>query len=270
MRYLFWACVRAEWVQMRHYWLNTFSALAFALMLFLMLYFGVRAFGAPQADFAALVVGYYAFMLTNVGFQRVAAFLLTESQTGTLEQLALSPFGLAMATLAHMVSYLLSVALFGAVGLLATMAITGVWLPFNLPAFGVMTLLLVGQAYAFGLAMGGLALRFKRVGDLMQVVSMALVVFLLAPAEGVGQLAPLGPTWRLLQQWVQAGALPRRDRAGRRDRTHGCAAACSARWCIGGASAGRANWDFWDGTHKHAANRGTVLCEAAGHLSGDC
>jgi len=208
MRYLFWACLRAEWVQMRHYWLNTLSALAFALMLFLMLYFGVRAFGAPQADYAALVIGYYAFMLTNVGFQRVAAFLLTESQTGTLEQLALSPFGLVMATLAHMVSYLLSVALFGAVGLLATMAITGVWLPFNLPAFGVMTLLLVGQAYAFGLAMGGLALRFKRIGDLMQVVSMALVVFLLAPAEGAWQLAPLGPAWRLLQQWVQAGALP--------------------------------------------------------------
>jgi hypothetical protein len=37
---------------------------------------------------------------------------------------------------------------------------------------------------------------------------MVLVVFLLTPAEGVGNLAPLGPTWRLLQQWVQAGALP--------------------------------------------------------------
>jgi ABC-2 type transport system permease protein len=249
MRYLFWACVRAEWVQMRHYWLNTLSALAFAMMLFLMLYFGVRAFGAPQADFAALVVGYYAFMLTNVGFQRVAAFLLTESQTGTLEQLALSPFGLAMATLAHMVSYLLSVALFGSVGLLATMAITGVWLPFNLPAFGVMTLLLVGQAYAFGLAMGGLALRFKRIGDLMQVVSMALVVFLLAPAEGVGNLRRWDPHGDCCSSGCRRAHCPTRPRWAWK--SHARLRCCLlARWCIGAASAGRVNWGFWDGTHK--------------------
>ncbi|MCS7208041.1 MAG: ABC transporter permease [Fimbriimonadales bacterium] len=208
MRYVVWACLRAEWVQTRHYWLNTLSAVGFMLLLFLMLFFGMRAFGSPQADLSALVVGYYAFSLTNVAFQRLAAFLLVESQTGTLEQLALSPFGLWRVALAHMLAYLLSGAIFAGVALIITMAITGVWLRIHPIGFPVMTLLLVGQAYAFGLAMGGLALRFKRVGDLMQLVTMMLAVFILTPATGAwAYLLPLGQSWRLLQEWLQTGAL---------------------------------------------------------------
>lgn len=208
MKHLLWACLRTEWVEVRRYWLNTLSALGVNLILFLMLYFGVRLFGTPQADFSALVVGYYAFSLTNVAFQRLAAFLIVEAQVGTLEQLALSPFGLWRVALARMATYLISALMFSGIALLTTMAITGVWLRVHPIGFPLMTLLLVGQAYGFGLVMGGLALLFKRVVDLMQLVSLMLVVFILTPVEGsLGYLVPLGQAWRLLQEWLQAGGL---------------------------------------------------------------
>lgn len=208
MKSLLLACLQAEWAELRRYWFNTLAALGVSAALFAMLFFGVRAFGSPQADLSALVVGYYAFSLTNVAFQRLASFLMVEAQVGTLEQLALSPFGLGRVALARMLTYLVSVVAFATVALVITMAIAGLWLRFHLVGFAVMTLLLVGQAYAFGLAMGGLALLFKRVGDLMQLVSLALVVLILVPAEGVvGYFAPLGQAWRLLQEWLQAGGL---------------------------------------------------------------
>lgn len=192
MKSLLLACLQAEWAELRRYWFNTLAALGVSAALFAMLFFGVRAFGSPQADLSALVVGYYAFSLTNVAFQRLASFLMVEAQVGTLEQLALSPFGLGRVALARMLTYLVSVVAFATVALVITMAIAGLWLRFHLVGFAVMTLLLVGQAYAFGLAMGGLALLFKRVGDLMQLVSLALVVLILVPAEGGGVFCAVG------------------------------------------------------------------------------
>lgn len=208
MKYLLLACLLVEWAENRRYWFNTLAALGVFVALFAMLFFGVRTFGSPQADLSALVVGYYAFGLTNVAFQRLASFLIVESQVGTLEQLALTPFGLGRVALARMLTYLVSVVAFATVALVITMAIAGVWLRVHLVGFGVMTLLLVGQAYAFGLAMGGLALLFKRVGDLMQLASLSLVVLILVPVEGaMGYLVPLGRAWRLLQEWLLTGGL---------------------------------------------------------------
>ncbi|MGK0619294.1 ATP-binding cassette domain-containing protein [Meiothermus cerbereus] len=114
-----------------------------------------------------------------------------EAQTGTLEQVFLTPYGpiplLLVRNLAGLGTQLL---LMGSIALVLLL-ITGARLSFTpLLLLPITTVLLGG--YGLGFAMASLALLFKRVQQLLGISQFLLIFLLQYPLEGSGWLAKLG------------------------------------------------------------------------------
>ena len=165
-----------------------------------------------------LFVGFASFMFFYLQAQKLFWRLLGEVQTGTLEQVHLSPLpswlvAAAGRVVAAIVETLLVVAaLYASVRLLVDLQLT--WHPHAL--LGVGALVLAGVGYA--LAIGGIALRWKRtevVNDGLHVVVLfaggAMVPLTELPAwlAHVGRLLPIThPLAALRTTLVEAEALP--------------------------------------------------------------
>jgi ABC-2 type transport system permease protein len=143
-----------------------------------------------------VVVGYVVWTLVLYIVSDVANTLQLEAQTGTLEQVFLSPFGAPRVFLARAVASLsLRLVLMLSV-LAAIVGITGSQLTF--PALLLLPLLsLLLSAYGLAFVIGSLALVFKKIQQLLGLFQFVLLFLLAAPTEDWGGSA----------QWL-ARALP--------------------------------------------------------------
>ncbi len=137
-----------------------------------------------------LFVGFASFMFFYLQAQKLFWRLLGEIQTGTLEQVYLSPLPSWLVAAAGRVvasvieTLVVVVALYASVRLLVDMEL--MWHPHTIMA--VVALVVAGVGYA--LAIGGLALRWKRT----EVVNDGLHVIVLFAGGALVPLAEL-PTW---------------------------------------------------------------------------
>jgi len=170
----------------RHYWEPVFGV-AVVSGLFLGLYFGVRALAQGRLSVAAgdldgLLLGYVSWGVAGAAYNSVARHVTQESQTGTLEQLYLSPHRfssiLICRTVVHMTSGLCSAAALAVIAMVGT----GRWL--HVPLWHVVTLLLLSSVslIGVGLAIGGVVLLQKRLSAAAAVLNILLLVFVSVPA----------------------------------------------------------------------------------------
>ncbi|MDA0674740.1 MAG: ABC transporter permease, partial [Cyanobacteria bacterium] len=130
----------------------------------------------------AVVVGYVLWTLVLYIINDIAIGLQSEAQTGTLEQVFLSPFGAPRVFLARAVASLALRLTLIVVIVVILMAITGSQLSFPPTLiFPLISLLTAGYGLAF--AMGACALVFKRVQQVLGVFQFLLLFLLAAPVE---------------------------------------------------------------------------------------
>ena len=169
---------------------------------------GAGAFG-DRLD--TLVVGYVTWTLVLYILNDTATSLQLEAQTGTLEQVFLSPFGASKVFLVRAIASLtLRLLLIGVVlGLI-------LWITNSRLAFPPLLLLplstLILAAYGLAFLAGSLALVFKRVQQLLGIFQFVLL-FLLAtptedwtgPAQTVAHMLPILPSIGLLRGLMARG-----------------------------------------------------------------
>lgn len=188
---LFWAEVKRNWQVLRRYPLNLLMGMGILYIFFMGIFLGGRslgAFGQSPVQFGesvtGLILGFLSYLLAMMAIGTISRAVEEEARTGTLEQLALSPYGLmivlAVRVLADVVSQLTFI-----IPWIAIMSLsTGVWLDLgallrSLPVLALTVLSL----YGLGLILAALALIFKRMEMLLNFVTIAVAPLLMVPLD---------------------------------------------------------------------------------------
>jgi ABC-2 type transport system permease protein len=183
---LLYAEFKRVWIEFIRYPLDNISSVLITTIFFYGMFLGVNYIAGPTIEFGGrldkIVVSYVVWTLVTFIIQGIAFGLQIEAQTGTLEQLFLSPFGTVKVFLVRALANL-TTSLVLLVGVLVLiMVLTGRYLYFSLLlVFPLITVLLA--AYGLALIMAALALLFKRVQQFIGLVQFGLLFLLAAPTE---------------------------------------------------------------------------------------
>ncbi|MEH1919443.1 ABC transporter permease [Nostoc sp.] len=183
---LFQAEFKRIWKEFIRYPVDAISGILVTSFFFYGMFFGAHYIAGPNIQFGdrldTILAGYVLWTLVVFILQGIAMELQVEAQTGTLEQIFLSPFGtlnvLLIRAMANLTLYLVLI-----VGiLLLTMILTGRYLHFSPLALLPLITVLLG-AYGISLMMAGLTLLFKRIQQLSGLIQFALLFLLALPTE---------------------------------------------------------------------------------------
>lgn len=189
---VFMAELRREFILVFRYPFELVSRLIWNLGFALMIFFGFAQVGANlpgfEADQLGRLLGLLITYIAINGLQNGVELIHEETQTGTLEQAALSPVSLTtLVFLRDMASYVEMLIRFTLVMGLAIL-ITGARFHLDLPAFAVLLTLMYLGMEGLGLVLAGLALLYKRVATLAQFAVMLVFGLAILPIEGTGPL----------------------------------------------------------------------------------
>ena len=103
--YLFWAELKRAWIQYIRYPAEALGGILITTFFFYALFAGAQYVAGPASQFGqrldAVVIGYVLWTLVIFVVNDIALNLQVEAQTGTLEQVLLSPFSAATLFLAR-------------------------------------------------------------------------------------------------------------------------------------------------------------------------
>ena len=155
--------------------------------IFVVLFFGAKTFGGPSVTkgdtLSAIVVGYVVFVITMQGYQQFGSQVLQESMAGTLEQLALSRYGLLVVLLLDFIAQTVMTTTILGLVIVPIMVTTGRWLHFDVPSVVIALVPTMAGLVGLGLVMGGCALVFKRIGQAAGLVSFTFLFLVAAPVD---------------------------------------------------------------------------------------
>ncbi|MEN2982291.1 MAG: ABC transporter permease [Thermus sp.] len=194
---------------LRRYPLELLGAVVTLSLLFYLLFLGARFLAGPGAEFGgrleAVLVGYLLWTFTLSAYNGLSFGLMEEAQTGTLEQVFLTPYGPIPLFLVRNLAGLLSQGLLVFLIALVLMALTGARLSFA-PGVVLPFLAVLLGGYGLGFAMGSLALLYKRIGQLLGLSQFLLLFLLQAPGKGAFLLLPLAPGAALAREMLAQGS----------------------------------------------------------------
>ena len=123
---------RRNVIELRRYAFNTFFEIVGIYVLFLIIFYGVRGVGGPRVRHGdalpAVVIGYVVFGLVFMSYSSLSTWMTQEANLGTLEQLAVSPYGLLAVLSAEYAPSVIRQAIVVCCITVAAEATTGQWL----------------------------------------------------------------------------------------------------------------------------------------------
>ncbi len=212
---LFLGELRRIWVLLRRYPMEMVSGLLVLTITFYALVAGAHYMAGSATQFGdrldSIILGYWLWTLSIFALTNTARSIQTESMVGTLEQVYLSPYGPLRIFLARAAANLGLDFAISLVLLVVMLQLTGRQLSF--PAALLLPLIpVVLAAYGLGLGMGGLALIFKQVGRVINLVQFLLLFLVVVPVEtweasdrAAGYLIPIAPAAGLLRDLMARG-----------------------------------------------------------------
>ncbi|MEM6520089.1 MAG: ABC transporter permease, partial [Cyanobacteria bacterium P01_C01_bin.70] len=178
--------LKRTWIQFIRYPLEVVAGLIITTSVFYGLFLSAKYMAGPGFAFGdrldAVVVGYVLWSLNLYIINDIAIDLQSEAQTGTLEQVFLSPWGSPRVFLARAIASLaLRFTLISAI-VLILMTVSGSRLSFPVTLL-LPFLSLVMAGYGFAFIVGACALVFKRVQQILGIFQFLLLFLLAAPFE---------------------------------------------------------------------------------------
>ncbi len=208
MLQLFLAELKRGWIQFIRYSAEAIGGIVITTAAFYGLFLSASYAAGPGVKLGdrldSIIVGYVLWSMVTFIMFDIAGTLQSEAQTGTLEQLFISPFGAARVFLLRAIANFSRQLLLIIVILGIIMGLTGRFLAFP-PVLFLPLLTVVIGAYGFAFMLGGITLLLKRVQQLLGIVQFALLFLLTVPIETwTGFLKPIG---LLLPMGIGAGLL---------------------------------------------------------------
>ena len=206
--------LKRNWILLWRYAAEAISGLIGITVVFYGLFLSAKYVAGPGLKLGdrldSIVIGYVLWSLALFILGDIAGGLQREAQTGTLEQVFLSPFGASRVFLIRAVASLTTQLALNASILLIIMLLTGTRLAFP-PALVLPLITVLLGAYGISLAMGSLALLLKQVQQLIGIFQFVLLFVLTVPIEEstgtaiLGWLLPMAPGAALLRQLMAQG-----------------------------------------------------------------
>lgn len=179
--------LRYQAITMRRYYVNTIMALVSSYLFFFMIFMGAWAALGDQPTFQAtlseVVVRMLVWMIAVQGFSATANTLASEAGQGTLEQLAMSPFGLGRLLLVRSLTHFVVQLGLTSAYLLLMMATTGQWLHLDVFSMLPLMLLTVAGANGIGFVLGGAALLLKRIQSVFGLLQYLFIALIAVPLD---------------------------------------------------------------------------------------
>ncbi len=212
--YLFWNALKKQWRIMRSYGFNFVLQVASLVLFFGLIYFGARVLVGPNSarfgrTIEGLLIGYWLWIGVIMSWSVFAWSVIQYAQQGLLEQLFMTPWGLrGILTLEAAASFVLDL-LLNLLLLVVFMLMSGHWLrlePVTTFLLYVATLL---PGYGIGYALAGLAMRFKNIQSLFNLMQFFVIGLQAMPVDRYPWLNvfPFAQSTRMLIQHVRMGTL---------------------------------------------------------------
>ncbi|MGH9198663.1 MAG: ABC transporter permease, partial [Acidimicrobiia bacterium] len=156
-------------------------------LFFLLMFYGAKSLigSTPGSGgtLSGIVVGFLMWILALFAYSDMSQDLVRESSEGTLEQLAMSPMGLPKVLIARFIAGV-GVQMAMLLTLLTVMmASTGRWLNFDVVSILPILIVTMLGVLGLGFIFGGMAIVFKRVQSLLQVMQFVFPVMIVFPIE---------------------------------------------------------------------------------------
>lgn len=201
--------LKRTWIQTRRYPAEVIGGVVILTAVFNGIFVSTKYMAGPANTFGerldTVVVGYVIWTLVLYIVNDIANNLQLEAQTGTLEQVFLSPFGAPRVFFARAIASLTLRFLLILVVLFLIMAMTGSQLAFPTLLLLPLTTLLL-SAYGLAFFIGSFALVFKKVQQLLGLFQFLLLFLLATPTENwtgpariVANILPILPSTGLLR-----------------------------------------------------------------------
>ncbi|PPS43543.1 ABC transporter permease [Chroococcidiopsis sp. TS-821] len=183
---LFLAELKRSWIEFTRYPVDAVAGVVIITSVFYGLFLSARYIAGPNLQFGdrldAIVVGYVLWTLVIFVVTSIVSILQIEAQTGTLEQVMLTPYGVPRVFLARAIASLtINIVIITGI-LLLILLLTGRQLYFP-PTLILPLLTVLFGAYGLAFLMASLALLFKRIQQLLGLTQFALLFLLAVPSE---------------------------------------------------------------------------------------
>ncbi|WP_121822719.1 ABC transporter permease [Halostella salina] len=196
------------------YPVNTLSQIVSVYLFFAVIFFGGRAaassvggVGSLSSTLDGLVVGWFLWTMSLTAYFGLAMNVTRESQWGTLEQLYMSPYGFGTVMGAKVVANVLESLVWGGIVLALMLLTTDRTLAVDLLTVVPISVFAVASVVGIGFVFAGLAMVYKRVENVTQLMQFVLIALIAAPVSEVGavRFLPLSQGSAMLQSAMRDG-----------------------------------------------------------------
>jgi ABC-2 type transport system permease protein len=203
------AIFKKQLILMLRYPINLLSGLLTMYVFFALIFFGGQAVAgdAITDNLAGLIIGFFLWSMAWSAFADLTWDLTREAQWGTLEQLYMSPYGFGSVMASMVVANLLESLVWGGTILALMLLTTSQSLSVHLLTVVPISVLALMSVVGIGYVFAGLALLYKRIESVSQLMQFVLVGLIAAPVAGLSPLRflPLVQGSAMLQAAMRQG-----------------------------------------------------------------
>lgn len=183
MYYLLKVSLEKTIKELIRYKFNTITNLLILYILFMVMFSGIRGFGISLGvspvdmgdNLEGFIVGYFLWTIIMAAYSDIAYSIVNDASKGTLEQLNMSNMSLSRILVVRSFSNLLLDIVFSIILLLIIMQATNHWLEIKILSILIPVFIGIFSILGIGLICGGLALIFKKVQSLLNVIQYFLI-----------------------------------------------------------------------------------------------
>lgn len=185
------------------YRFNTISDIFLLYILFMAMFLGIRSFGTNMGvsaldmgnNLEGFIVGYFLWTIMMMAYSDAAYSLISDANRGTLEQLNMSSISLSCIITARTISNLLVNLVISIILLFIIMSTTNYWIEVKILSILIPIFLGIFSILGIGLICGGLALIFKKIQSLLNVIQYFLIgiVTINPKSEIISNIIPFRP-----------------------------------------------------------------------------
>ncbi len=197
MKQVFLTVLKKEWIVTKRYPVNFISGLISIYIIFLAIFLGFRYLGSNNPNYGqsveSLIVGFFLWTYSMAAYARLSWGVTEEANTGTLEQLYMSPIGFNWISVFIVISDFIISSLMEIPVLILMMLTTGRWLHIDLLSLLLLFIPTIGAVYGIGFIVGGISLVYKRIRSFYQILQFLFIFLLMIPVDKfpLAKLLPL-------------------------------------------------------------------------------
>ncbi|AUV83993.1 ABC transporter permease [Salinigranum rubrum] len=208
-RHLARAVFTREYLIFVRYPANAVGGIVISLFFFGLLFYGGQmvAGQALTDSLEGIIVGYFLWTLSVGAYSAISNDIASEVQWGTLERHLMTPFGFAPVVLFKGVAKVVRTFVTSSIILAVMLLVSGTGLQLNLVTVVPVATLAVVSVLGLGLAAGGVAILYKRIGNWLNLLQFGFIVLISLPAFDLGwaRFLPLAQGSALLQRAMVDG-----------------------------------------------------------------